>query len=369
MRGLAAAAAVLLGVALAGCTASPPEGPETVGVVLPTVDGRFGDVADELTQRLEDAGYRVDVHSTDGDIPAQVTTVTELLAEEPAGLVVWPIDGTSLTPAVDEAPEGTRVVALGGMVYDTARLDRYVAFDAAATGALQVASMLEGLGPDDGPKRVELFVGSPDNAGTAPGYAAIMQTLQPYLDSGAVTIASGEVALDDVTTLRGDADTAGSRMTRILRDAYGGFPDAVLATSDEIARGVSDALLAAGAIPGEGFPVITGRGAELRSLVAMLEGRQYSTLLEDPRRIAAEAADRLLDALESPGSAPTDGPTVDNGAAAVPASLVPPVPVIAGQIDELVVGAGYWTRDRLDEAIAEYGTGVPLPASSPTPAP
>jgi putative multiple sugar transport system substrate-binding protein len=368
-RSRGAAAALLLCTALAagltGCGAAEPEGPGTIAVVLPSEDGRFGDVADELRDRLGAAGYRVDVHSTDGDIPAQVTTVGELLDEQPDGLVVWPIDGGSLTPVIDGAGGATQIIAIGGLVYDTAELGSYVGFDAAAAGFLQASAVLDGLGLglDDpaaaptSPMRVELFAGSPDVASTEPAYAAIMGVLQPHLDAGTLVVASGEVALADVTTLRGNEDTAASRMTRILRDSYaGGFPDAVLATSDEVARGVSSALIAAGAVPGEGFPLVTGRGAELRSLVAMLEGRQHSTLLEDPRALAAEAAARLLDALE--GATPS-GAAVDNGAALVPASLVQPVPVLAGTIDELVIGSGYWTRERLDEAVADYGTTAP----------
>lgn len=373
-RPVATALAVsLTALGLTGC--SPSAQPRVVAVVLPSEDGRFADVADELRERLAAAGYAVDVHSTDGDIPAQVTVVGELLAEHPAGLVVWPIDGTSLTPVIDEADPGIQIIALGEMVDDTPRVDRYVAFDAGAAGTRQLTAMLEGLGVVDGaaasaPLSIELFVGSPENAGTEPGYAAIMSGLQPLLDSGTLVIGSGEIALDDVTTLRGNEETAASRMTHILRDHYGAdAPDAVLATSDEIARGVSGALLAAGSDPGDGFPIVTGRGAELASLVALLEGRQYATLLEDPRRLGAEAADRLIDMLAGTTPAPPEQ-TVDNGAAAIPASLVQPAIVRVDDIDDLIIASGYWSRARLDKAIAEFGIEPePTPTPTATPAP
>ena len=65
---------------------------------------------------------------------------------------------------------------------------------------------------DVGPKASSSsFVGSPDNAATEPGYAAPCGALQPYLDAGTLTIGSGEIDLVDVTTLRGDEDTAASR--------------------------------------------------------------------------------------------------------------------------------------------------------------
>jgi putative multiple sugar transport system substrate-binding protein len=171
-----------------------------------------------------------------------------------------------------------------------------------------------------------------------------------------VVIRSGERDLEDVTTMRGNDETAASRMTRILHDAYGNdLPDAVIATHDEIARGVAAALMEAGAVPGEGFPLITGRGAELRSLAALVDGRQFSTLLEDPRALGEAAADVVL-GLATP-SADMDG---------VPALLVPGASVRVDDIDEVVVGSGYWSRERVDEAIQEYGL-PPVLVLSPTP--
>ena len=92
---------------------------------------------------------------------------------------------------------------------------------------------------------------------------------------------------------------------------------------------------------------------ELRSLAALVDGRQYATLLEDPRALA-DAAMRVLQ--QGPAAA---GATVDNGAGDIPAMLVAGVPVRADDIDELVVGSGYWSRDRVDDAIAEFGLPVP----------
>lgn len=374
MRSLLAllvAGAVLAGLALSGCTGSPAgAGPGTLAIVMPALEGRFQDVADALRAEAEEAGYTVEVRGTDGDIPAQVTTVQEFLDDGVEALVVWPIDQTSLVPVVDEAPEGTAVISMGVLVRDTARLDAHVGFDAGAAGAAQAQLLLEGLGllpgpdaatpapsatPASGPFRIELVAGSPDDQRTAPAYAGAMSVLEPYLDAGTLRIGSGETELSQVTTLRGSDATAAERLTGIIAEHYAGaVPDAVLATSDELARGVATALLDAGAVPGEGFPVVTGRGCELRSLAALVDGRQYASLLEDPRALA-DAAMRVL----RDGAAAAGGATIDNGAGAIPAVLVAGVPVRAGDIDEVVVGSGYWSRDRVDEAIDEFGLPAP----------
>jgi putative multiple sugar transport system substrate-binding protein len=266
------------------------------------------------------------------------------------------------------------VLSIGEVVRDSARLDAHVGFDAFGAGETQATMLLDGLGLSErpgsaeadsaghGPFRIELVAGSPEDPDTGPAYQGAMSVLKPFLDAGTLVIGSGETALDDVTTLRGNAATASSRVTRILHDAYaGGFPDAVLATSDELARGVAAALLDAGAIPGDGFPVITGRGCQLRSLAALVDGRQYSSLLEDPRSLASAALAYIISerVAAGGGSVVTGGRTIDNGAAQIPAALVTGDAVRVDDIDAVVVASGYWSRSRVDEAIAEFGLPTP----------
>jgi putative multiple sugar transport system substrate-binding protein len=373
MRSRLALALVVAVAGLSGCTGEPAA--PAVAIALPDDGGRWEDVAEILTESLTGAGYRVQLRTAGGDIPTQVRQVGELLDAAPSALIVAPLDASSLTPVLDAASPGTEVVSFATLVRDTGAVDGFVGFDAAVEGYLQAQDVVHGLGLDAGaagPFRIELFAGSVDDERAEPAYAAAMSVLQPYLTSGVLVVGSGETTLDQVTTLRGNAATAASRLTRILHETYAaGFPDAVLAPSDSIARGVAGVLLDAGAVAGEGFPVVTGRGAELRSIVALLDGRQYSTVLEDPRLLAVEAANRVIDALGATGVPPaTDAPGasgVDNGARLVPASLVQPVSVRVGDIDGAVVGTGYWTRARIDDAVREFGAEPATPAATPPP--
>jgi putative multiple sugar transport system substrate-binding protein len=375
----------LAAAGLTGCAV--PQAP-TVAVALPSDDGRWDDVAEVLRDRLAAAGYVVDLRVAGDDIPTQVRQLEQLLAASPAAVIVAPVDATSLTTVLDRAPAETEILALGTLVRDTGAVDRFVGFDPAIEGFLQATALLEGLGlvdatgvavPDapDGPFRIELFAGSVDDVRTEPSFAGAMSALQPYLDAGTLAVGSGESSLAEATTLRGNAATAGSRLTRLIRDGYEGsadtaWPDAVLAPSDAIARGVIEALIAAGAAPGETFPVVTGRGAELRAVAALLDGRQYSTQLEDPRLLAEEAAERMIAALGDgpPGvldpTAAPPGVSVDNGARVLPATLLRPQTVRAGDIEEVLVGSGYWTSAQVAGAFADFGVE---PLESPTPGP
>ena len=380
------AAALVASLAAAGLTGCAVPSAPVVAIALPTDEGRWDDVAGVLRDRLTAAGYAVDLRVAGDDIPTQVRQLEQLLAAAPVAVIVAPVDATSLTAVLDRAPAQTEVVSLGTLVRDTGAVDRLVAFDSAIEGFLQAMALAQGLGlvdatgiaaPDapDGPFRIEVFAGSIEDGRTEPSFAGAMAALRPFLDAGTLTVASGERSLAEATTLRGNAATAESRMTRLLHDAYTTpegiqLPDAVLAPSDAIARGVVEALVAAGAVPGDDFPVVTGRGAELRAVAALLDGRQYSTQLEDPRLLAEETADRVIDALRDgppgiidPTTAPP-GVSVDNGARLVPASLLQPQTVRADDVDDVLVGSGYWTGAQVDDAVEEFGLE---PAPSPTP--
>jgi putative multiple sugar transport system substrate-binding protein len=367
---------VALGAALGGCTAAP--GQEVVAVALPSGGGRWDDVADTLRDRLATAGFTADVRLAGDDIPTQVMQVRELLDERPRALFVAPVDAESLTPILDDADPRVTVVSFGTLIRDTGAVDRYVATDAAAAGYLQGRALLQGLGLIDdagepaadappGPFRIELFGGSPDDEDSAPQLAGALAALQPYLDARVLRVGSGEATLYVVGSLGGRGATAASRLTRILNETYeGSWPDAVLAPSDQIARAVAGVLGDAGAVPGDGFPVVTGAGTELRSLAALVDGRQYSTLLADPRVLAAAAADEVIGLTKvtpAPGAV-----TVDNGARLLPAALVPPTAIRVGDIDGVVIGSGYWSAERVAAAIAEYAIR-PAPTPAPTSAP
>ncbi|MEO7895739.1 MAG: substrate-binding domain-containing protein, partial [Pseudolysinimonas sp.] len=202
-----------------------------MAIALPSDEGRWDEVAGVLSDRLADAGYAVDLRVAGDDIPTQVRQLEQLLAVSPVAVIVAPVDATSLTTVLDRAPAETEILALGTLVRDTGAVDRLVAFDAGVEGYLQATSLLEGLGLLDatgapvagapaGPFRIELFAGSVDDERTEPSFAAAMSVLQPYLAAGTLVVGSGEATLDQATTLRGNAATAASRLTRLLHDFY-----------------------------------------------------------------------------------------------------------------------------------------------------
>lgn len=95
------------------------------------------------------------------------------------------------------------------------------------------------------------------------------------------------------------------------------------------------------------MPVVTGQGAELPSLQAMLRGEQASTVFKDPRELAKVTAE-MVDALLA-GKAPrvNDTKTYDNGIKVVPAYRLKPVSVDLSNWRPVLVESGYYEESQV----------------------
>ncbi|MFX8801504.1 substrate-binding domain-containing protein, partial [Acinetobacter baumannii] len=78
-----------------------------------------------------------------------------------------------------------------------------------------------GLREGKGPFNIELFGGSPDDNNAYFFYNGAMSVLKPYIDSGKLVVASGQMGMDKVATLRWDGATAQARMDNLLSAYYG----------------------------------------------------------------------------------------------------------------------------------------------------
>ena len=75
-----------------------------------------------------------------------------------------------------------------------------------------------------------------------------MDTLQPFIDSGALVVKSGQTDIEQVAILRWQQETAQKRMENLLTSSYndGSQVDGVLSPYDGLSRGIITALQNAG---------------------------------------------------------------------------------------------------------------------------
>ena len=350
LRKLAVATASVLALSLPGIAAA--EG--MVGISMPTkTSARWIDDGNNMVKQFQDAGYQTDLQYADDDIPNQLSQIENMITKGVNVLVIAAIDGTTLSNALANAKAADiKVIAYDRLIRDTPDIDYYATFDNFKVGVEQANTLVEGLKanfPDVKPWNVELFGGSPDDNNAFFFYDGAMSVIQPLIDDGSVVIPSGQMGMDKVGTLRWDPATAQSRMDNILSANYTDkHVNGVLSPYDGLSIGILSSLKGVGYGSGDmKMPIVTGQDAELQSVKSILSGEQYSTIFKDTRELAKVTVGMVDAMIKGEEPKVNDTKTYNNGVKVVPSYLLEPVAVTEKNLQEVLVGSGYYTEDQL----------------------
>ncbi|MET4066524.1 putative multiple sugar transport system substrate-binding protein [Bradyrhizobium sp. S3.2.6] len=333
----------------AGVTASAQE-KATVGISMPTKSSaRWIDDGNNMVKVLKERGYNTDLQYAEDDIPNQLSQVENMVTKGAKALVIAAIDGTTLSDVLKQAKaKGITVIAYDRLIRGTPNVDYYATFDNFQVGVLQAESIEKGLGLKEGkgPFNIELFGGSPDDNNAYFFYNGAMSVLKPYIDSGKLVVASGQMGMDKVATLRWDGATAQSRMDNLLSAYYGNKKvSAVLSPYDGLSIGIISSLKGVGyGSADQPMPIISGQDAEVPSIKAMLRGDQYSTIFKDTRDLAKVTADMVDAALAGKQVTVNDTKTYENGVKTIPSYLLKPVVVYKDNWEKTLVDSGYYKK-------------------------
>ena len=326
----------------------------TVGISMPTkTSTRWISDGETMEKLFKESGYTPDLQFADDDIPNQLAQIENMVTKGAKVLVIAAIDGTTLSDILQKAHDaGVKVIAYDRLIRDSGNVDYYATFDNFQVGVLQATSLVQGLKLDGAtePKNVELFGGSPDDNNAFFFYDGAMSVLQPLIDAKKIVVKSGQVGMDQVGTLRWDGAVAQARMENLLSSTYTDAKvDGVLSPYDGLSIGIISALKGVGYGSGDmPMPIVTGQDAELPSVKSILAGEQYSSVFKDTRELAKVAVN-MTDAIMG-GKEPeiNDTKTYDNGVKVVPSYLLKPVSVDKTNVKEVLVGAGYYTEDQIN---------------------
>src|SRR6201997_3430266 len=342
-----------LGMMVLGSSASAQSTP-TIGIAMPTKSpSRWIDDGNNMVKVLKERGYNTDLQYAEDDIPNQLSQVENMVTKGAKVLVIAAIDGTTLSDALKQAKAaGITVIAYDRLIRDTPNVDYYATFDNFQVGVLQAQSIEQKLGLKDGkgPFNIELFGGSPDDNNAYFFYNGAMSVLKPYIESGKLVVASGQMGMDKVATLRWDGATAQARMDNLLSAFYGKkHVDAVLSPYDGLSIGIISSLRGVGyGSADQPMPVISGQDAEVPSIKAMLRGDQYSTIFKDTRDLAKVTADMVDSALNNKQVEVNDTKTYNNGVKVVPSYLLKPVVVDKSNWEKVLVDSGYYKKSQFE---------------------
>jgi putative multiple sugar transport system substrate-binding protein len=342
---LAASTAV---IAMAGAALAA----DTIGIAMPTKSSaRWISDGNSMVEQFTAAGYETDLQYAEDDIPNQLAQIENMITKGVNVLVIAAIDGTTLSNALENAHfAGVKVIAYDRLIRDSAYVDYYATFDNFKVGVQQATSIVDGLKDrfGGGPYNVELFGGSPDDNNAYFFYDGAMSVLQPLIDAGTITIASGQTGMDTVGTLRWDGAVAQSRMDNLLSAHYTDKQvHGVLSPYDGLSIGILSSLKGVGYGSGDlPMPIVSGQDAELPSVKSILAGEQYSTVFKDTRELARVTVS-MVDALLGGGEPEiNDTSTYDNGVKVVPSYLLEPVSVDGTNWEEILLGSGYYNANQ-----------------------
>ncbi|EJN19108.1 ABC-type xylose transport system, periplasmic component [Pseudomonas sp. GM78] len=348
------AGAILLGLAVSACDKSATSTKGTIGVAMPSkTEARWVSDGSSIVDSLKKLGYDTDLQYAQYEAPTQLSQIENMMVKGITGLIVAPIDGTTMADVLKQAKEkGIKVISYDRLIRSTKDFDYYVTFDNYRTGVLQGQSIVDKLQLQQGkgPFNLEIFAGSTDDNNAHVVYAGVMSQLKPYIDSGKLVIRSGQQAMEKVATPNWDGAQAQARMDNLLSAFYGtAHLDAVLAMNDQIATGVVSSLRGVGYGTGKAaMPIVTGQDAEVASIKSIIRGDQSSTIFKDTRALA-EAAAQMMDAsLSGKTVVVNDSTSYDNGVMIVPTQLLTPQLVDGNNWQKVLVDdTKFYTSEQL----------------------
>lgn len=326
-----------------------------IGVSMPTQSlQRWNQDGANMKSQLEAAGYAVDLqYAGDNDIPTQVAQLENMIVGGCKVLVIAAIDGSSLTEVLKSAKEKKiPVIAYDRLIMNSDAVTYYATFDNYKVGTIQGTYIRDALKLDStsGPYNIEMVTGDPGDNNVNFFFGGALSILKPYIDSGKLVVKSGQTTLAQCATPSWSTEESQKRFENIITSVgYGpkGVKlDAVLASNDSTAQGVTNALVGAGYTK-ENFPILTGQDCDRPSVKNMLKGLQSMSIFKDTRTLASKVVDMVNAIMKGTSVDINDTKTYNNGTGIVPSFLCDPVFATVDNYKTLLIDSGYYKESEV----------------------
>lgn len=245
-----------------------------IGVSVGTLkQERWQREIDMFKAYADEKGFELAVQSADDDPTKQASQVENLISQGIDVLIIQSLDAEACAPLVDLAHEaGIPVIAYDRFIMN-ADLDYYITFDSVKVGEKEAQFVV-----DRAPEGNYIWLkGGPEDNNAHLVAQGQKNVLQPYIDSGAITIVT-EQWCDGWNPEEALKHTENG-LTTANNDIQG-----VIASNDGTAGGAIQALAAqglAGQIP------IAGQDADLAACQRIVEGTQTGTVYKPLAKLNA----------------------------------------------------------------------------------
>lgn len=342
---------IMMSSLFAGCAKDEDN---LIGVSMPTKSlQRWNQDGENMKKELEKKGYEVELLYAEDSVDQQVKDIENMITKGCKVLVIASIDGEALKNVLKEAGEaGIKVIAYDRLIKGSEFVDYYATFDNYLVGVLQGTYIAETLGLDKGEKgpfTMEVFGGSPDDNNAYFFNGGAMDTLKPYIESGALVIKSGQTDMEQIAIQGWKSEGAQARMDNLLTAYYADEPvDVVLSPNDSLAQGIVASLKAAGYGSADmPFPILTGQDCDTTNVKMLIAGEQSMSVFKDTRTLAAKVVEMVEAIMKGTEPPVNDTETYDNGIKIVPSFLCEPVFADVNNYKALLIESGYYTEDQL----------------------
>ena len=314
----------LICLLLFGCTSKDDI---IIGISMGPTHERWSKDINYLTQHLESQNAKVIVREANGSQVEQARQAKEMIEKEKLDvLIIVPVNSDAAGKLVDYAKSRDIDVIAYDRIIKNCDLDCYLSFDNVRIGEIQ-AEYLTKIKPRGS---YALLGGDPGDNNSLLLRIGQMNVLQPLIIRGDIKI------VVDENVEKWDDGIAYQIMKDYL--AENDPPDAIVASSDGLSRGVAKALQEAGV---EKQVLLSGQDAETDACKRIVNGQQTMTVYKVIESLAASAANMaILLATDEP--IPNTLTTVNNGTKMVPAVLVSSIiPVGEENIRMTVIADGF----------------------------
>ncbi|MFD7406771.1 sugar ABC transporter substrate-binding protein [Streptomyces sp. NPDC059866] len=332
--------AVSAALALAACGPGAGDGDAnapTIGVLLPDAATARWEMHDRplIEMKIKELCGDCTVESANAknDVATQQQQVDAMITEGVDAMLLVAVDATSLGSAVRKADDADiAVIAYDRLVEGP--ISGYVTFDGEEVGRLQGTALLTAMGDRaDGGQIVMMNGDSSD-----PNAISFKQ--------GALSVLDKRVRIGKAyDTHQWRTEAANTNMSGAISALGAENIDGVYAANDSLAAGSISALKSNKVTP---LPPVTGQDAELAALRRIVSGDQYMTVYKPFGPEASAGATMAVAAArgESLDRVAKDTVRTSSGKT-VPAVMLTPVSVTAGNIKDTVVKDGVYTVQQI----------------------
>jgi len=301
--------------------------------------------ADIMKKIFDDIGYEATIYYANKDSALQNSQINDLIDESVDAIIITPILSDNLSASLESAAnEGIVIIAYDKLILNTDAVNYFAAYDHNLIGIQQGVSLIEGMRANgEGPYNIELFAGTSNEEKVYSYFSSAMSVLQPLIDSGEIVVVSGQISYSEIQDKAYEICDANTRLQNILASYYNDEIQlhGILSPSDKMSLEFIDVL-----IDNDDkyttFPIITGQNAELKSIQAIINSQQHSTVFKDSNTLAQVTASMVIAVLNGDTPEINDSTTFDNGKKIVPAYLCEPILVTKENYKNVLLDTEYF---------------------------